>query len=439
MNVGLICRRTAASFVLMNILVHPVVAQAAAFQLWEQDAASIGNFHAGYAAAAEDASTSFYNPAGLTRFNHQQLVLAGDSVFTNFKYNGTVAVSTLLDTSPQGVVAQGGGYGFIPALHYVAPLTEVLAFGFSTSVPFGLMTNYGDQTILRYAATQTSITTVDVSPTLALKLGCKTSIGFGPDIQYAKGEFDSVGVFLTNEYFGDGVNKATDTGYGYHGGVLYEFTPNTRAGLSYHSKVRHHLTGTSTFEGPLVDLSGIGPIKSNTAHVNVTLPAYTALSVYHQMSQFAVMASTIFTQWNSVRELILHDVAGIDTTGTPSTNITVTIPQYFRNTWNMSVGANYYASEMVTLRGGLGFDQTPVTNTYRNVQMPDNNRYVVAFGSHFQTTKTIGLDISWMHLFVPQSRINPPPQVAGNEITTTSGKVNGGADVLGAQITWNLT
>ena len=43
-------------------------AMASAFQLWEQDAASVGNYHAGYAAAAYDASTAFYNPAGFSPF-----------------------------------------------------------------------------------------------------------------------------------------------------------------------------------------------------------------------------------------------------------------------------------------------------------------------------------------------------------------------------------
>ena len=68
----------------------------------------------------------------------------------------------------------------------------------------GMAANYGNNTALRYAATQTSITTIDISPTLAVKVTDKASIGLGPDIQYAKGEFDQVGVFLTNEYFGDG-------------------------------------------------------------------------------------------------------------------------------------------------------------------------------------------------------------------------------------------
>lgn len=414
---------------------------ASAFQLWEQDAASIGNYHAGYAAAAEDASTSFYNPAGLTRFKNQQIVFAGTSVLTNFKYKGTVEVSTLFaDPGPHAVTAQGGGFGFVPALHYVAPLTDILAFGFSVAVPFGLMTNYGNDTILKYAATQTSIMTIDVSPSLAMKINKKISVGLGPDIQYAKGEFDQVGVLNSADNFADGVNQADGTGYGYHGGLLYELSDQTRFGLSYHSQVVHHLTGTSELNGPLLSMAGLDTIYSNTTRVNITLPAYTALSAFHQANKFAIMGSAIFTQWSSIRELILQNVAGIQTlpSGESNTNIVVTIPQYFSNTWNLSAGANYYATDKVTLRGGLGYDQSPVGNTYRNVQMPDNDRYVIAVGGHFKATKTIALDLSWAHLFVPQSRITPPTQVSGDEETTTVGHVRGGADVFGAQVTWDL-
>ena len=39
---------------------------AAGFQLIEQNASGLGNAYAGQAAAAEDASTVFFNPAGLT-------------------------------------------------------------------------------------------------------------------------------------------------------------------------------------------------------------------------------------------------------------------------------------------------------------------------------------------------------------------------------------
>lgn len=416
-------------------------AMASAFQLWEQDAATVGNYHAGYAAAANDASTAFYNPAGLSRFKNQQVVLAGIGVLTSFKYQGTIGVNTIDDGTPQSATAQGGNPGFIPALHYVAPLSDIVFFGFSVDVPFGLKTNYGMNTPLKYASTQTSVEVVDISPVLTFKLGEKLSFGLGPDVQTMKGEFDLVGTNGITEWDSQGINTANDTAYGMHAGIMYEFNDNSRVGLSYHSQVVHHLTGNSSFSGPLVREAleiPSGEITNRRTRLDITLPPYTALSAYHKVnSSFAVMGSVIYTQWNTLQNLVLHNVAGIQDLAA-STNIIVTMPMHFQNTFNFSVGTDYFATDKITLRGGVGYDQTPVSDKYRNAMLPDNNRYVIALGAHYQTTPTIGFDVGWSHLFINQATINPPAQVIGDEIVTTNGNVNGGADVFAAQLVWDL-
>lgn len=409
---------------------------AAAFQLWEQDGASVGNYHAGYAAIANDASTAFYNPAGITRIKNQQMVFAGSAVTPSFIYRGTVQVNTFSD-DPQSVTAQGGEFAFVPAFHYVAPISDTIGFGFSVDAPFGSKVNYGQNTILRYVSTVTDISVVDVSPTLGIKITDKASLGFGPDVQKMEGEFDQVGTYAGKEQDSDGIAKATGSGYGYHAGILYEFTPDTRIGASYHSQVVHHLTGYSSFTGPLADAVG-GPIQSDRAIVNITLPPYTALSFYHRAHpQFAVMSSLIYTQWSTIQRLQLQNIAGLLDVE-PNRNIIVDVPQYLQNAWNFSIGGDYYPREDITLRAGLGFDQTPVQNAYRTVQMPDNNRYIIAFGGHYQASKTIGLDVSWMHVFINKSHIIPPVQVTGDEQSVTNGSVTGGADVLSGQITWDI-
>lgn len=422
-------------------------AVASAFQLWEQDAASIGNYHAGYAAEAADASTAFYNPAGITRFTNQQIVFSGAAVTANVKYRGTVDITytdpSLPTNGPQTVTSQGGTIAFIPAFHYVTPLTDWLGFGFSVDVPFGSKLDYGSSTALRYISTKTSVSVIDVSPSLGMKITDKASIGFGPDVQFMKGEFNQVGTFLDDSFDSDGINTANDTAYGYHLGGLYEFTPDSRVGLSYHSQAVHHLTGTSTFSGPFPQALTDHDVNSSRAKLNMTLPPYTALSFYHRLHpKLAVMASAIYTQWKTIQYLVLQNVAGvvIDDASNPvaSTNIIVTIPQHFHNTWNFSVGADYDLTDTMTLRSGIGYDQTPVKNAYRNVQMPDNDRYVIALGGHYQATKAVGFDLSWMHVFFNKAHVSPPPQVTGAEIGTTNGSVTGGADVFGAQITWNL-
>jgi long-chain fatty acid transport protein len=56
------------------IFTTPFTAQAAGFALIEQSASGMGNAFAGAAAVAEDASTIFFNPAGMTYIQGTQIV-----------------------------------------------------------------------------------------------------------------------------------------------------------------------------------------------------------------------------------------------------------------------------------------------------------------------------------------------------------------------------
>jgi long-chain fatty acid transport protein len=448
-----LCRYQIISAVgISSLLLTSAPVFAGAFQLWEQDGASIGTYHAGYAALANDASTAFYNPAGMMRIKNQQIVLGGVTIVTDFKFKGAVAVTELGITQSFGdITTQGGNISPVPAFHFVTPLTERTAFGLSVDVPFGLKTDYGKETDLRYAATRTAITVVDISPSFAVQATDQFSLGAGFDIQKVSAEFNSVatlvilGPMLTPSFDTTSTNQATGTGYGYHLGALYQFSPDTRAGISYHSQVVHHLSGTSKFEGPIAESVNNGDpmLSADRSTVNITLPPYTALSAYHRIhSRVAIMGSAIYTQWAMIKNLILNGIAGAVEVPGPdlggSTGIQVVIPQYFKNTWNLSVGTEFDATDKIILRGGVGYDQSPVRNAYRNVQLPDNDRYIIALGGHYQATKTIGVDVGWAHLFINSAEINPPPQVMGGESVMVNGRVQGGADVYGMQLTWDI-
>lgn len=423
-------------------------AMASAFQLWEQDGASVGDYHSGRAAQALDATTAFYNPAGITRIKNQQIVLGDVGILTNIKYRGTVATNTYLGGVPINTTAQGGSFSQIPNFHYVAPLTDYLGFGLSVAVPFGLKTDYGRDTVLRYAATMSQLRVVDVSPALGLNVTDKISVGAGVDIQRMNAEFDQVGT-LGVGWDTNSKNQGWDTAWGYHLGALFQYLPGTRFGLAYNSQVVHHVRGTSKFVGPVADLfnltSGLpaGPIVSETANVHLTLPPFTTFSAYHELNQtWAIKGTVVFTQWHVFQNLTLKDVASVGLVNgvhRPVTNLTVTIPEYYRNTWNVSIGTDYHMTDKLTLRSGVGYDQSPTSNQYRNVQVPDNDRYALAFGGRYQATKTLSFDLGWTHLFVlGNTVINPPPQVMGMESVTTRGKVTSSADVFGAQFTWNI-
>ncbi len=416
-------------------------AMASAFQIWEQDGSSLGNVHAGYAAEANDASISWYNPAGITRFSNQQIALGANAIMPNFKYNGMITVNTPFDTTTfNNVSAQGGTFNLVPSIDYVAPISDRIGFGLSIDVPFGLKTDYGRTSALRYSGTLTSVQVVDLSPALGIKVTDNISVGAGFDVQRMLGEFDQTGTPMASEpsFDTENITKVNDTGYGYHLGAMYEFNQDARVGISYHSQVVHHLTGSSKFTGPLADDLNEGPFGSSRAYINMTLPAYTALSGYYKVTpKVAVMATAIYTQWNVLKTLNLHNAAGIEDMA-PSTTINVVVPEYYHNSWNTSVGADYYATDTITLRCGAGYDQTPMQDRYRNVQLPDKDRYVLGVGGHFQATKTVGLDLGYAHVFSLRSSVNPPLQVTGDQSFETDGHVDGSADVIGAQLVWDI-
>jgi len=430
------------SMVASGMLGFTHTAMAAAFQLWEQDGASIGNYHAGRAASAEDASTSYYNPAGLVRIHNQQLVVAVDPIVTNFKFRGTIRdVFGKLNDSTTPAVAQGGGFNVLSALHYAAPLNDSFVFGFSVVSPFGLKTDYGTDATTRYVGTLTSLQIIDVAPSLGFAVNNKLSLGAGLDAEIARGEFDLIaGRMDSPDFDTTSDNVGRSTGYGYHAGILYQINEQTRIGLSYYSKITHHLQGASKFTGELAN-DGNPPLfeQSNQLKANITLPATTTLSLFKTINPvWDVMGTVSYTQWSVFNQLVLQNIAAA-TSDSTSGIITVIIPQHYHNTWNYSVGTNYHINAQWMLRGGMGYDQSPSNNYYRNLQAPDSDRIALALGTHYQASKTIGLDMGWTHVFAMNTRIHNVEQTVGSQITTTDGSVRGNADVFGFQVTWDIT
>ncbi len=419
---------------------------ATAFQLWEQDGASIGDYHAGRSAQARDASTAWYNPAGITRIKNQQIVVGDVAILTDIRYKGTVRVNSI-PRMPPNATAQGGSFSQVPNFHYVAPINDIIGFGLSVVAPFGLKTEYGRDSSLRYAAVSTQIRVVDISPSIGLNLAKNFSVGLGLDWQRASAQFtQTAGASLLGPNSDTASSaKGRSYAYGFHTGLLYQFIPSTRVGLAYNSKVEHVLRGSSKLVGPVANYFNTKstlkefPVVSTNASLALTLPAYTTLSLFHQLNpQWALKGTAVYTQWNVVRQVQILNFASIQNMAA-SNKVTVTIPTSYRNTWNFAVGSEYAATDKFTFRSGVGFDESPIPSKFRNVQIPDNKRYALALGGHYQATKKLGFDLGWTHLFFPSDiAIHPPEQAAGDQKVTTNGVVNGCADIFGAQLTWDI-
>ncbi len=419
-------------------------AYASGFQLWELEEAGLGTYHAGGAAIADNASTGYINPAGLVRIKHPEISLGAADIMTDIRFKGNVSVmypqAPFFDFSGYSS-ANGSDYSYVPNFHYAQPITQNIVLGFNVVATLGMDTDYPTSNILRYMSTHSTVQAIDFGPSIGYKLNDHWSLGLGLDAQRLKAEFNEyagvkVGTLILNSSL---ENTMYSWAYGFHAGVLYQFTPSTRVGLSYRSKVVHHAEGSSKFDSltPSLNIH----LKSRDAKATVIMPATTILSFYQDINkQWAWMASATYSQWGAFNNLRLTNIAGLEhilPTPDPTTNLTVTVPQHYRNTWNLAVGGTYAINTKWQLKAGLGFEQSPVKDRYRTVQIPDNDRFVTAIGVHFQPTKSFGIDAGWDHFFVKKSSINSTVTV-GPETVNAKGHVDSSADIVGMQLTYDF-
>src|SRR2546428_9053428 len=105
-------RKTALSLAVAGAFAGGVSqAHASAFALIEQNASGMGNSYAGAAAAAEDASTIFYNPAGMSLLPGGMQISAGLALINlsaKFSDSGSTQTGTPLVPSTQAPL---GGTG----------------------------------------------------------------------------------------------------------------------------------------------------------------------------------------------------------------------------------------------------------------------------------------------------------------------------------------
>ena len=138
-------------------------ASAAGFGLLEQNASGIGNAYAGSAALADDASTIFFNPAGMTRLAGRSFAVGADAVrpSNKFRNNGSIGA---LGRPAGGDGGDAGDWAGIPFGYLSWQLSPSLFVGLGLSAPFGLKTEYDPGWIGRFQATKSEIVSININP-----------------------------------------------------------------------------------------------------------------------------------------------------------------------------------------------------------------------------------------------------------------------------------
>jgi long-chain fatty acid transport protein len=391
---------------------------ASGFALNEQSIASMGLSFAGRSSSAEDASTVFGNPAGMARLKQEQINLGAAAIIAKTDIHdasGTFAGSNDGDMVPTTGVPMG---------YYVKPLDDKVAFGIGVYAPFGLATDYESGFQGRYYADKSYVRIVTLQPTLSYRFNDQLSVGFGPTINRIDGELTSA---TANPGGADGKVKikGDDVAIGFNVGVLYEFSPHTRAGLTYHSRVKYELegdtrlalTGTTAFFNGKYDAS-----------LDLTTPESVDLSFTHELNdRWTLYAGSTWTRWSRLQEI------RVDNEGTlPATLSSIVEEQNWHDTWAHALGVSYKLNPQWVLRSGIAFDQSPTNNVNRSPRIPSGDRTIFSVGAGWTPQENITVDMAYSYLKEEDVKLNLTSSTKGAYSSTYKNSAHG----LGASLTY---
>ncbi len=418
---------------------------AAGFALIEQSASGMGNAFAGAAATAEDASTIFFNPAGMSELEGKQLAVGGHAIGLKAEFSGAatrpVALGGGAATGGQG--GDAGGVALVPNFYFVMPIGDSLRFGVGVNVPFGLATEYDEDWIGRFQGVKSELMTVNVNPSISFKVSDIVSIGAGINYQRLDTELTNA-VVLGAGQAGKAKLEADDDGWGWNVGVLIRPTASTKIGVSYRSTIDYKLDGSVSVSSDTGAAAAAvaAAASSGSATADLTLPDSFSLSLAQALNdRVELLADATFTRWSEINRINIVNPAN----GTLRDSLVLD----FDDTWRYSIGVNYKLSDDWKLKGGLAYDETPVKGaSSRTVRLPDNDRTWVSVGAQMKVQQNGRLDFGYSHLLIKEADINftrsqqapgqTTPTAAPGTATTVTGSYDGSVDIFSVQYTHNF-
>jgi long-chain fatty acid transport protein len=400
----------------------PIATHAAGFALIEQSASGMGNAFAGGGAVAEDASTIYFNPAGMTYIQGTQVVGAIHLIKPSAEFSDQGSVKGV-GRPPGGFGSDAGDLSVVPNFYYKMDLTDTVKFGLGVNAPFGLKTEYDKDWIGRFQAIKSELKTVNINPAIAFRLNDKLSIGAGLSAMWAQAELTSSVNLVASERTSK--VKGDDWGFGFNVGAIYQATQDTRLSIAYRSKIEQHLDGDVKFS--ISD----GQTPNGGVTAGITLPETFSFSAFSRLNdKWDLMGDLTWTRWSQFQELAVYRDGG---------TILANTLENWDNTLRYSIGANYQYSDAIKLRAGLAYDQEAVNDQYRTARIPGNDRKWLSLGAGWQVTPTSKLDVGYAHLFISDAPISDKQNTAAlGRKGDLIGKYDGSVDILSLQYTHNF-
>lgn len=417
-------------------------AMGAGFQLAEHSASGLGRAFAGEGAVADNAAVIARNPAAMALFKTVSISGGLSYVDPNINIEGTNTFMTA--NGPQTVEANADDVAptaIIPNAYVIVPLNDQWAFGLALNSHFGLKTDYPTDFAASEAAGVADIATYNINPQVSYRVNDMLTLGAGVSIIYGHAEFGIAnsqasqanigGLLYQNTYnaliaaglspaaaaaqAGQASAAATPAAgaqlanvdgdgwtWGYNFGAMLELGDTTRIGLTYRSEIDMEFDGElDAWNAGKLDIANgdFDGFYTSTGSAQVDLPSMIELSLHTYLTEsISMQASWQRIGWSSFETLEVQ----LDN-GDPNL---VLAENYWEDTNRYAVGFGYDLSDAFTFRVGYAIDESPVSDTYRNLSIPDAERTWMTAGMTWKMSPAASMDVGFARVTGDDANIN---------------------------------
>jgi long-chain fatty acid transport protein len=340
-------------------------AEAGGLYIQEFGTPSMGVAGSGAEAVAMDASTSFHNPAGMTRIKGKELMLTGGLVYSTIEFDPDP------DTPIPGNDGEDAGtVAPLMGAFYVHSMSDKLKLGFNVFSLSAAALDYDNAWAGRYYVQDVTILTLTANPTIAYRINDWFSIAGGATFIYGKLE-EKVAVPPPAGQ-GEIEIDGDDVDFGFNLGALFELSERTRIGIVYFSQLDLNLSGD-------IDISPIG--VSAGIDTDLVLPQFVRLGIYHDINnRFALLGTVAWEDWSQMDNIFISTARG-----------SAKLPRNWDDTWHIGGGVHYRPSELWLLQAGIGYDTDPTDSDDRTPDMPIDRQWRYAVGAQYKWSDKISI------------------------------------------------
>jgi long-chain fatty acid transport protein len=376
-----------------------LTASATGFRLPDQDAFATARGEA-FAATADNASAIYYNPAGLTQIQGQQVRGGVYGLYYNTEY-----------TSPSGGKFENQeDLAAVPQVFYAYGFKDQpIAIGLGVYAPYGLSAEWESGTGFRTLATEGKVTYYSINPVFAWRVHTNLSIAAGLRADYAEIKLGQGLLWPTQpyDYFRF---KGDDWCVGYNLGLLWKVHPKVSIGLVFKSTTTFDLKGQTEYENqvtlPLPPEMG-GPVPAfpkQTVDAQGVFPfplsAVMGIS-YRPTPAWNLEFNADYTGWSRVGTVMIEQASGFP----PLLPQNVPVSLEWENSWYYEFGATRYFDNGWHVSFGYIFNENSVPDAHYSPLIGDLDRHFLSVGTGFRGQR-FNLDLAYQFGYGPTRTVS---------------------------------